>query len=231
MRILGMLKADASSEAGAPPSKEMIGRMGVFIEEVTKAGVMRSRRTQRSWRRSHAIHCLSAPLQAAWRKYVSQPVVKLFTSLIIRSSAISQGKTPLLRSGAAGFICARVRVIIGRPVHCRVYPTAPAFYPIPVRQLRACPPASSPPRLAATQCLQLAVPITRARRGLHLQRQRHAWHTKRLLLAEEARQDVLTKTFPGRSRTPGRIVKQQLRPFAADPPACRVRACRPPARR
>jgi hypothetical protein len=50
-----MLKADASSEAGAPPSKEMIGRMGVFIEEVTKAGVMRSRRTQRSWRRSHAI--------------------------------------------------------------------------------------------------------------------------------------------------------------------------------
>jgi hypothetical protein len=40
MRILGMLKADASSEAGAPPSKELIERMGVFIEEVTKAGVM-----------------------------------------------------------------------------------------------------------------------------------------------------------------------------------------------
>jgi hypothetical protein len=40
MRILGMLKADASSEAGAPPSKELMERMGVFIEEVTKAGVL-----------------------------------------------------------------------------------------------------------------------------------------------------------------------------------------------
>ena len=28
MRILGMLKADASSEAGAPPSKELMERMG-----------------------------------------------------------------------------------------------------------------------------------------------------------------------------------------------------------
>jgi hypothetical protein len=35
-----MLRADASSEAGAPPSKELIERMGVFIEEVTKAGVL-----------------------------------------------------------------------------------------------------------------------------------------------------------------------------------------------
>jgi hypothetical protein len=40
MRILGLLKADASSEAGAPPSKDLIERMGVFIEEVTKAGVL-----------------------------------------------------------------------------------------------------------------------------------------------------------------------------------------------
>jgi hypothetical protein len=40
MRILGMLKADASSEAGAPPSKELMERMGTFIEEVTKAGVL-----------------------------------------------------------------------------------------------------------------------------------------------------------------------------------------------
>jgi hypothetical protein len=40
MKILGMLRADAASEAGAPPSKELIERMGVFIEEVTKAGVM-----------------------------------------------------------------------------------------------------------------------------------------------------------------------------------------------
>src|SRR5262245_18053949 len=40
MRILGMLKADASSEAGAPPSKELIERMGRFVEEVTKTGVL-----------------------------------------------------------------------------------------------------------------------------------------------------------------------------------------------
>jgi hypothetical protein len=35
-----MLKADASSEAGAPPSKDVIERMGGVIEEVTKAGVL-----------------------------------------------------------------------------------------------------------------------------------------------------------------------------------------------
>jgi hypothetical protein len=37
-----MLRADASSEAGAPPGKELIERMGTFIEEITKAGVMLS---------------------------------------------------------------------------------------------------------------------------------------------------------------------------------------------
>src|SRR5262249_2708955 len=40
MRILGLLKADASSEAGAAPNKELIERMGAFVEEITKAGVM-----------------------------------------------------------------------------------------------------------------------------------------------------------------------------------------------
>jgi hypothetical protein len=35
-----MLKADAASEAGAPPSRELIERMGTFVEEVTRAGVM-----------------------------------------------------------------------------------------------------------------------------------------------------------------------------------------------
>lgn len=40
MRILGMLKADAASEAGAPPSKELMERMGVFIGEVMQAGVL-----------------------------------------------------------------------------------------------------------------------------------------------------------------------------------------------
>ncbi len=40
MRFLGLLKADADSEAGAPPTPELIARMGDFIEEVTKAGVL-----------------------------------------------------------------------------------------------------------------------------------------------------------------------------------------------
>ncbi|MPZ50132.1 MAG: YciI family protein [Dehalococcoidia bacterium] len=40
MRFLGLLRADADSEAGAPPSKELIERMGTFMEEVAKAGVL-----------------------------------------------------------------------------------------------------------------------------------------------------------------------------------------------
>lgn len=40
MRIMGLLRADADTEAGAPPSADLIQRMGVFVEEVTKAGVM-----------------------------------------------------------------------------------------------------------------------------------------------------------------------------------------------
>lgn len=39
MRILGLLRADADSEAGAPPTPELIERMGAFIEEAAKAGV------------------------------------------------------------------------------------------------------------------------------------------------------------------------------------------------
>ena len=40
MRILGLLRADADSEAGASPSTDLIERMGTFMEEVTKAGVL-----------------------------------------------------------------------------------------------------------------------------------------------------------------------------------------------
>ncbi len=40
MRILGMLKADKDSEAGTPPSRDLMERMGTFIEEVMKAGVL-----------------------------------------------------------------------------------------------------------------------------------------------------------------------------------------------
>ena len=42
MRIMGLLKADKDSEAGTPPSGELMERMGAFIEEITKAGVMLS---------------------------------------------------------------------------------------------------------------------------------------------------------------------------------------------
>jgi len=38
MRILGLLKADKHSEAGAPPTKELLERMGRFIEEITTPG-------------------------------------------------------------------------------------------------------------------------------------------------------------------------------------------------
>jgi hypothetical protein len=40
MRILGLLRADEHSEAGAPPSRELMERMGTFMEEVSKAGIL-----------------------------------------------------------------------------------------------------------------------------------------------------------------------------------------------
>jgi hypothetical protein len=40
MRFLGLLRADKSSEAGEPPSPELIERCGTFMEEVRKAGVL-----------------------------------------------------------------------------------------------------------------------------------------------------------------------------------------------
>ena len=40
MRFMGLLKADEHSEAGAPPSKELMEKMGTFMEEITRAGVL-----------------------------------------------------------------------------------------------------------------------------------------------------------------------------------------------
>jgi hypothetical protein len=40
MRILGMMRATKESEAGAPPSKELMERMGTFVGEVMQAGVL-----------------------------------------------------------------------------------------------------------------------------------------------------------------------------------------------
>jgi hypothetical protein len=42
MRFIGLLKADKSSEAGEPPSPELLARMGPFLEEVSKAGVLKA---------------------------------------------------------------------------------------------------------------------------------------------------------------------------------------------
>lgn len=40
MRCMGLLKADRESEAGVPPSPELMARMGTFLEEITNAGVL-----------------------------------------------------------------------------------------------------------------------------------------------------------------------------------------------
>ena len=40
MKILGLLRADAETEAGVLPSPELISKMGTFMEEVMKAGVL-----------------------------------------------------------------------------------------------------------------------------------------------------------------------------------------------
>jgi len=56
-----------------------------------------------------------------------------------KGEEVSQGKTLLLRSGAVGFTCARVRMMIGRPRPWPGYPAAPALYPLSVRRLRAWP--------------------------------------------------------------------------------------------
>jgi hypothetical protein len=40
MRFLAVLKGDRDSEAGTPPSPELMAKMGDFMEEVTKSGVL-----------------------------------------------------------------------------------------------------------------------------------------------------------------------------------------------
>jgi len=40
MRFMGLLKADENSEAAAPPSPELMERMGQFIAEISAAGVL-----------------------------------------------------------------------------------------------------------------------------------------------------------------------------------------------
>jgi hypothetical protein len=40
MRVIGLLRADADSESGAPPSPELLERCGAFMEEISRAGVL-----------------------------------------------------------------------------------------------------------------------------------------------------------------------------------------------
>ena len=40
MRVMVIVKADKSSEAGVMPSEEMLAQMGAFNEELVKAGIM-----------------------------------------------------------------------------------------------------------------------------------------------------------------------------------------------
>jgi hypothetical protein len=40
MRFIGMLRADKSSEAGTPPTPELMAKMGAFVQEAMQAGVL-----------------------------------------------------------------------------------------------------------------------------------------------------------------------------------------------
>jgi hypothetical protein len=40
MRVMGFLRADEHTEAGQPPSQELMDRMGVFVQEAFQAGVI-----------------------------------------------------------------------------------------------------------------------------------------------------------------------------------------------
>ena len=54
----------------------------------------------------------------------------------------SQSKPYIFPSVPAEFTCARVRMTIGPPRSLPGYPTAPAFYPVPVHRVRVLPSAS-----------------------------------------------------------------------------------------
>jgi len=75
--------------------------------------------------------------------------------IVWRNAEISQGKTLILPSVAAGFTCARVRLAFGRSRPLPGYPTAPACYPMSVRQLQGLPPAASPLSSRQSSCLRL----------------------------------------------------------------------------
>ena len=97
--------------------------------------------------------------------------------MIWRDAKISQGKTLLLPSNAAGFTCAMSDWLLGFPVHCRVTPShQPAIRCLFVGS-EVCLKAASPPTSWWRSCHRLTVPANRSVEDLHLRDQRHAWHT------------------------------------------------------
>ena len=73
-----------------------------------------------------------------------------------KAGEVSHGKTLHFLGATAGSTRARDGRSIGRPRPSPGCPTALALYPMSVRRLPDLPPASSPPRIAATQ-LPLAI--------------------------------------------------------------------------
>ena len=108
------------------------------------------------------------------------------TPVARRAEKVSHGKTLNYHGAAAGFTRARDGRSIGRPRPWPGCPTALALYPISVRRPPALPPASSPPRIAATQlppCSSQGQAFgyrfrsLRPEEDFHLQVLCHAWHT------------------------------------------------------
>src|SRR5215475_13366988 len=119
-----------------------------------------------SWRR---FDCCPDDEQAdrAWRGFArAERAWEAGRFRLGTSGPATSGIIHVASLGCCRITCRRVRVTFGRPRPLPGYPTAPALYPVSVRQLRASPPASFPPCLARRSCLRLVVPITKAHRGL-----------------------------------------------------------------
>jgi hypothetical protein len=97
--------------------------------------------------------------------------------VVRRDVEISQGKTLLLPSNAAGFTCAMSAWLLGFPVLCRVTPPhLPAIRCLFVGS-EVCLKAASPPTSRRRGCHRLTVPANRPVEDSHLLDQCHAWHT------------------------------------------------------
>ena len=125
MRRIGWLIGGTENAAGSPANRT------AFLEGLARLGWIEGRNLRIDLRfgegdanrlRAHAAelgkltepglcHGTAGLLQAAWRKYVTQPVVKLFTSLTIRSSAIPRLRRVIRRSRSF----ARSRLFGARP--------------------------------------------------------------------------------------------------------------------